>query len=96
MKQSYDIQKLRPWLQAFDLGATYTPDMVRAQIQATYDVGLDSWMLWNAASVYDKEALKPTKDDPIVRKVKSVPPPPVPVASTTVTVDFAATTTSGI
>jgi hypothetical protein len=56
-KDSYDIQKLRPWLQAFDLGAIYTPAMVRQQIQATYDVGLTSWMLWNAASVYQKDAL---------------------------------------
>ncbi len=46
--------KLRPWLQAFDLGATYTPAMVRAQIQATNDVGLSSWMLWDAACIYDK------------------------------------------
>ena len=34
-----------------------TPDLVRKQIQATYDAGLSSWMLWNAGSVYDKEAL---------------------------------------
>ena len=39
--------KLRPWLQDFNLGATYTPDMVAAQIQATYDVGLTSWMMWD-------------------------------------------------
>lgn len=51
--------KIRPWLQHFDLGAVYTPAMIRAQIQATYDSGLDSWMLWNAASVYNKEALLP-------------------------------------
>ncbi|MEI8327976.1 MAG: putative glycoside hydrolase [Candidatus Taylorbacteria bacterium] len=51
--------KLRPWLQAFDLGAVYTPDMVRAQIRATNDVGLSSWSLWDAASVYDKEDLLP-------------------------------------
>ncbi len=51
--------KLRPWLQAFDLGAVYTPELVRAQIQATYDVGLNSWMLWNAGSVYKKDALLP-------------------------------------
>lgn len=51
--------KIRPWLQAFDLGAIYTPALVRAQIQATYDSGLNSWMLWNAGSVYDKEALLP-------------------------------------
>jgi hypothetical protein len=50
-------EKLRPWLQAFDLGAIYTPAMVRAQIQATNDVGLSSWMLWDAGSVYDKNDL---------------------------------------
>ncbi|MEK9177658.1 MAG: putative glycoside hydrolase, partial [Patescibacteria group bacterium] len=49
--------KLRPWLQTFDLGAVYSPAMVRAQIQATYDAGLNSYMLWNAGSVYNKEAL---------------------------------------
>ena len=58
-KKVYDKNKLRPWLQAFDLGATYTPEMVRTQIQATYDVGLTSWMLWNAGSVYNKAALLP-------------------------------------
>jgi hypothetical protein len=52
-------EKLRPWLQAFDLGAVYTPAMVRAEIQATYDSGLTSWMLWNAGNIYDKEALMP-------------------------------------
>lgn len=51
-------EKLRPWLQDFDLGAKYTPAMVRAQIQATYDAGLTSWMLWNAASKYQKGALE--------------------------------------
>lgn len=49
--------KLRPWLQDFNLGATYTPDKVRAQIQATYDSGLTSWMIWSAANKYTKEAL---------------------------------------
>ena len=49
--------KIRPWLQAFDLGAEYTPAMVRAQIQATEDAGLTGWILWNAGSVYDPEAL---------------------------------------
>ncbi len=44
--------KLRPWLQDFNLGATYTADMVRKQIQATYDVGLTSWMLWDASNTY--------------------------------------------
>lgn len=58
-KETYDKNKLRPWLQAFDLGAVYTPEMVRKQIDATYDAGLTSWLLWNAASVYDKAALLP-------------------------------------
>ncbi|MEK7514341.1 MAG: putative glycoside hydrolase [Patescibacteria group bacterium] len=52
-------QKIRPWLQDFDLGAVYTAPMVRAQIQATYDAGLTSWMLWDAANTYTKEALLP-------------------------------------
>lgn len=50
-------QKIRPWLQAFDLGAIYTPSMVRAQVEAVYDSGLSSWLLWNAGSVYNKESL---------------------------------------
>lgn len=58
-KESFDKNKLRPWLQAFDIGAVYTPELVRAQIKATNDLGLTSWMLWNAGSVYKKEALLP-------------------------------------
>lgn len=52
-----DSLKLRPWLQDFDLGATYTKDMVRAQITATYDSGLTSWLLWDAANEYTPSAL---------------------------------------
>ncbi len=55
--------KIRPWLQAFNLGATYTPAMVQAQIQATYDAGLTSWMLWHAGSVYNKEGLVPNEEE---------------------------------
>ena len=51
--------KLRPWLQDFNLGATYTQEMVRAQIQATYDAGLTSWMLWDPNNTYTKDALLP-------------------------------------
>jgi hypothetical protein len=49
--------KMRPWLQDFDLGATYDATKVRAQMQAAYDVGLTSWMLWSAANSYTREAL---------------------------------------
>ncbi len=57
IKASTTPLKLRPWLQDFNLGATYDAPMVRAQIQATYDTGLDSWMLWNASNRYTRAAL---------------------------------------
>jgi len=49
--------QLRPWLQDFDLGVTYTAAMVRDQIRATNDAGLTSWMLWDPSNGYTKEAL---------------------------------------
>ncbi len=57
------IAKLRPWLQDFNLGATYTPAMIRSEIQAVYDSAsttpefLNGWMLWDAANNYTKGAL---------------------------------------
>lgn len=52
--------KLRPWLQDFSIGdVTYTPELVRAQMTATYDVGLTSWMMWNASNRYTKGAYFP-------------------------------------
>lgn len=49
--------KLRAWLQDFDLGATYDAAMVRKQKQALYDLGLNSWMLWDPANTYTRGAL---------------------------------------
>lgn len=58
--------KLRPWLQDFSIGSVrYTPEMVRAQIQATYDVGLNSWMLWNASNIYTVSALELASSTPL-------------------------------
>lgn len=54
-----DISKIRPWLQDFDLGATYTKDLVRAQMKAVYDNGLNSWMLWDPGNKYTPSALLP-------------------------------------
>lgn len=55
---------LRPWLQDFTasyLGAgyykRYGSEEVRAQIKATYDAGLEEWVLWNAGNSYTWEAL---------------------------------------
>ena len=52
------IAKLRPWYQDFDMGATYTKEMVRAQITAGERFGVNSWMLWDPANKYTPSALK--------------------------------------
>ena len=54
-------EKLRPWLQDFDYGGDYDAAEVRAQIQATYDAGLTSWMLWAPSNRYTKGALFPAE-----------------------------------
>ncbi|HLP43666.1 MAG TPA: putative glycoside hydrolase [Candidatus Nanoarchaeia archaeon] len=51
-------KKLRPWLQDFDYGGTYDTTEVKAQIQATYDSGLNSWMLWAPSNIYTAGALQ--------------------------------------
>ncbi len=54
-----------PWLQDFTLGAPrYEAPEVRAQIQATYDAGIDEWLLWNASSRYTEGALEPAAGYP--------------------------------
>lgn len=50
------VSKIRPWLQDFDLGATYTAEMIKLEKQATYDAGLDSWMMWDPSNVYTNSA----------------------------------------
>lgn len=50
-------EKIRPWLQDFDLGAEYTADMVHAEMQAVYDAGFTSWMLWDPSNRYTQDAL---------------------------------------
>lgn len=51
------IAKLRPWYQDFDMGAVYTKEMVRAQIESGYRLGIHSWMLWDPANKYTLSAL---------------------------------------
>ncbi len=53
------VAKLRPWYQDFDMGATYTKEMVRAQIEAGEKFGVTSWMLWDPANKYTPAALFP-------------------------------------
>ncbi|MBI4091110.1 MAG: putative glycoside hydrolase [Candidatus Komeilibacteria bacterium] len=52
--------KLRPWIQAFDLGAVYDGTKIRAQIKAAEESPLTSgWMLWNASNRYSTAGLLP-------------------------------------
>jgi len=44
--------KLRPWLQAFDMGGAYGPERVKAQIKASNESGGVGWILWNASNKY--------------------------------------------
>ncbi|HUL02845.1 MAG TPA: putative glycoside hydrolase [Gemmatimonadales bacterium] len=60
--QAPDAAAIRPYLQAFTLGRRlprYGPREIRAQIRATEDVGINSWVLWNPRSVYQRDALRP-------------------------------------
>ena len=60
-KPARDRNILRLWLQDFDYGGDYGPVEVRAQIQALYDSGLHSWMLWAPSNRYTKSALEPAE-----------------------------------
>lgn len=53
-----NILKIRPWLQDFDLGATYTKEMIHLEMKAVYDNKLNSWMLWDPSNKYTPSALK--------------------------------------
>jgi len=59
---------IRPWLQDFSLGYRYGIKEVKAQIQATYDVGLEEWILWNPANLYTWDALEQESPDQNVIK----------------------------
>jgi len=58
IKEKLHVNQLRPWLQDFDYGGDYDVAEVRGQIQATYDAGLHSWMLWAPSNRYTRGALK--------------------------------------
>lgn len=56
-KPVYEATKLRTWIQDFDYGGDYDAADVRAQIQASYDAGVMSWMIWAPSNIYTKAAL---------------------------------------
>ncbi|MDO8504555.1 MAG: putative glycoside hydrolase [Candidatus Liptonbacteria bacterium] len=60
------LGKLRPWIQDFNLGATYTASMVRKEFQAVYDSLINGtttgayagWLIWDASNTYTEGALE--------------------------------------
>jgi hypothetical protein len=63
---------VRPWLQAFTLGApAYGPEEIRQQKQAVYDAGYEGWVLWNPGSNYD--VFLPALERTTVSRAKTQP-----------------------
>lgn len=56
-KPVFGPDKFRTWIQDFDYGGDYDAADVRAQIQASYDAGVDSWMIWAPSNIYTRAAL---------------------------------------
>ncbi len=57
-KPAYTPDSFRTWIQDFDYGGDYDAADVRAQIQASNDAGVDSWMIWAPSNIYTRDALK--------------------------------------
>jgi hypothetical protein len=57
-KPAFGADKLRTWIQDFDYGGDYDAADVRSEIQASYDAGVMSWMIWAPSNIYTKAALK--------------------------------------
>lgn len=57
-KPVYTADKFRTWIQDFDYGGDYDAADVRAQIQASYDAGVRSFMIWAPSNIYTKGALE--------------------------------------
>ncbi len=57
-KPTQGPEKLRTWIQDFDYGGDYDAADVRAQIQASYDAGVESFMIWAPSNIYTRGALE--------------------------------------
>lgn len=67
--------QIRPWLEDFPapwMGRDHSPARLEEQIQATYDNGIEGWLLWNAGNTYSESVLAPGETEP---KAADVPPP---------------------
>ena len=49
--------KVRPWIQAFNLGAVYDAEKIRAQIDETEKYTDAGWLMWNASNRYTEAGL---------------------------------------
>jgi hypothetical protein len=54
--------EVRPWLQAFNLGAVYDANKIRAQIDMVEKYPNAGWLLWNASNRYSNAGLKPNEE----------------------------------
>ena len=50
----YYWSKMRPWIQDFSLHHNYGVTEVQAQIRALHELGIDSYLIWNASNRYTK------------------------------------------
>ena len=61
------LGKLRPWIQDFNMGATYDAAMVKKEFQAVYDslekgtssAAYAGWLIWDPKNIYTDGALAP-------------------------------------
>jgi hypothetical protein len=60
-KPVYTADKFRTWIQDFDYGGDYDAIDVQNEIQASYDAGVMSWMIWAPSNIYTRAALQPAK-----------------------------------
>lgn len=58
-KPVYGADRFRTWIQDFDYGGDYDANDVRAEIQASYDAGVKSYMVWAPSNRYTKAAFEP-------------------------------------
>ena len=54
MEPDYYMKKMRPWIQDFSLHHNYGVNEINAQIKALHDVGIESFLVWNASNRYTK------------------------------------------
>jgi len=50
--------QVRPWIQAFDMGAVYDAEKIRAQIEVVEKYANAGWLMWNASNRYTDAGLK--------------------------------------